>query len=29
MITHDKITEFFCAVDEFCKEIDKHMEKSL
>lgn len=27
MITNDKITEIFCAVDEFCKEFDKHMDK--
>ena len=27
MITEDKITEIFCAVDEFCKEFDKEMDK--
>ena len=27
MITEDKITEIFCAVDEFCKEFDKKMDK--
>ena len=26
MITADKITEIFCAVDEFCKEIDKQID---
>lgn len=29
MITNCKITEIFCAVDEFCKEFDKQKEKSL
>lgn len=28
IITNDKITEIFCAVDEFCKEFDKQMEKN-
>ncbi len=28
MITADKITEIFCAVDEFCKEFDKQIDKS-
>ena len=27
MIANDKITEIFCAVDEFCKEFDKQMDK--
>ena len=27
MITKDKITEIFCAADEFCKEFDKEMDK--
>ena len=27
MITDDKVTEIFCAVDEFCKEFEKQMEK--
>ena len=27
MITADKITEIFCAVDEFCKEFDKQIDK--
>ena len=27
MITTDKITEIFCAVDEFCKEFDKEIDK--
>lgn len=27
MITEDKVTEIFCAVDEFCKEFEKQMEK--
>lgn len=27
MITDDKITEIFCAVDEFCKEFDKQVDK--
>ena len=27
MITNDKITEIFCAVDEFCKEFDKQTDK--
>ena len=27
MITEDKITEIFCAVDEFCKEFDKEVNK--
>ena len=27
MITEDKITEIFCAVDEFCKEFDKEVDK--
>ena len=27
MITNDKITEFFCAMYEFCKEIDKEKGK--
>ena len=27
MITDYKITEIFCAVDEFCKEFDKEMDK--
>ena len=27
MITADKITEIFCAVDEFCKEFDVEMDK--
>ena len=29
MITDNKITEIFCAVDEFCKEYDKQIEKNL
>lgn len=29
MITHDKITEIFCAVNEFCKEFEKQMDKNL
>ena len=27
MITEVKITEIFCAVDEFCKEFDKEVDK--
>ena len=27
MITDYKITEIFCAVDEFCKEFDKQIDK--
>ena len=27
MITADKITEIFCAVDEFCKEFDNQIDK--
>ena len=27
MITEYKITEIFCAVDEFCKEFDKQIDK--
>ena len=27
MITNDKITEIFCAVDEFFKEFDKEVDK--
>ena len=27
MITDYKMTEIFCAVDEFCKKIDKQMDK--
>ena len=27
MIADDKITEIFCAVDEFCKEFDKQVDK--
>lgn len=27
MITDNKITEFFCAVDEFYKEFDKQMDR--
>ena len=27
MITNDKVTEIFCAADEFCKEFEKQMEK--
>ena len=27
MITADKTTEIFCAVDEFCKEFDKQIDK--
>ena len=27
MITADKITQIFCAVDEFCKEFDKEIDK--
>ena len=27
MITDDKVTEIFCAVDEFCKEFDKQIDK--
>lgn len=29
MITDDKVTEIFCAVDEFCEEFEKQMEKKL
>ena len=27
MITDYKVTEIFCAVDEFCKEFDKQIDK--
>ena len=27
MITEDKVTEIFCAVDEFYKEFDKEIDK--
>ena len=26
-ITKDKITEFFCIIDDFCKEYDKEISK--
>ena len=28
MITDYKITEIFCAMDEFCKEFDKQIDKN-
>ena len=28
MITKSKVTEFFCIVDDFCKEFDEEMVKS-
>ena len=27
MITVDKVSEIFCAVDEFCKEFERQMDK--
>lgn len=29
MIADYKITEIFCTMDEFCKELDRQMDKSL
>ena len=29
MITKDKITEIFCMIDEFCKNLDKTLNKQL
>ena len=28
MITDDKITEFFCAIDDFCKDFEKQVGKT-
>lgn len=29
MITRDKVTEFFCTIDEFDKNLNKELKKSL
>lgn len=29
MITIDKVTEIFCIIDEFCKNLDTDLSKSL
>jgi hypothetical protein len=29
MITEDKVTEFFCVIDEFCKNLGAELNKNL